>query len=275
MSNLVIAEIQRIFSRRMTRYFPLGLMAVIALGVGIAALVISSDDNSDGPDFVGDIAGGVEATSLLGPIVLLIAVMTFVIAASSIGADSKSGMLEQLLTWEPRRGRLLVARAIAVFIGTALTAVAVAVFLIAALYVLSATTGTTDGITGEFLGNVVLTLVRTGISGGLFGLLGLGITLAVNSSIASIVGYIIYAVIVDNLLAVFLPSVQQYMPPTNADAVARGADVERLESSVLTDGGGFVVTAHGWPTAFAILAVWGIGAVAISWLLFSRRDIDS
>ncbi len=274
MSNLVIAEIQRIFARRMTRYFPLGLMGVILLGVGIAGAVIATGDG-DGPDFVNDIAGGPEATEILGPITLLLAVMSFVVAASSIGADAKSGMLEQLLTWEPRRGRLLAARAIAVFVGTALLAVIVAVFLITSLFVLSAATGTTSGVDGEFSGNVLAVLIRTGLAGGFFGLLGLGITLAVNSSIGAIVGYIIYAVIIDNLLVFFLPWVHRFLPVINLDAVAAGRDVERLSASVLSGGGGDFVFSHSWQTAFLILVVWGVGAVVVAWAVFSRRDVDS
>ncbi len=274
MMNLIVAEIQRIFARRMTRYFPLGLMAVILLGVGIAGAVIVTGDG-DGPDFVGDIGGGTEATEILGPITLLLAVMSFVVAASSIGADAKSGMLEQLLTWEPRRGRLLGARAIAVFVCTALLAIGVAAFMILSLFVLSAATGTTEGMTGEFIGNVVAVLVRTGLAGGFFGLLGLGITLAVNSSIGAIVGYIIYAVIVDNLLIFFLPWVHRFLPVINLDAVAAGRDVERLSASVLSGGDGDFVVSHSWQTAFLILVIWGVGAVGLAWAVFRRRDIDS
>lgn len=100
MIPLLRSETKRLFARRMTLLFPGVLMLLILGGTVIAYFVISNDDDNS-PDFVNDIAGGLEATDMLGLIAFLIPVMAFVIGASSIGADLKTGMVEQILTWEP------------------------------------------------------------------------------------------------------------------------------------------------------------------------------
>ena len=271
MIQLTLAESKRLWARRMTRFFPAILAVLFIAGIVIAYFVIDNDDDNT-PDFVTDIAGGIEANEVLGPIATLLPIMAFVIGASYIGADVKTGMLEQILTWEPRRLRLLVARSIAGFTGAAMLAMALAVFLVALLWGLAAATGTTDGTSGEFWGNVAMAVVRTGAAAGLFLLFGLGITVLVNNSVGAIVGFVIYWFIVENfLLGAFLPKVAVYLPITNADSFASGSDVERIEGSVFGDFE--IVSHHGFQTAGVILAAWTIASVAASSVVFTRRDI--
>ncbi len=272
MTGLLLAESSRLWARRMTRFFPLGLAAAMVVGIVIAYFVIEADDGSS-PDFLTDIAGGVEATTLLGPVTTLLPLMAYVIGASSIGADSKTGMLEQLLTWEPRRLRFLTARMISLFVGVAVIAVALAVVLVLLLFTLAALTGTTGGTTGEFWANVAMIIVRTGLAAGLFSLFGLGVTLLIDSSVGSIVGFVIYWFVVENfLVAAFLPRLSAYLPITNADAFGSGRDVERVSGSVFS--GDFeLVTVHGYLVAGVVLAIWVLAALVSSGVVFARRDI--
>ena len=222
MIALVRAETERLWARRMTRFFPAILAALIVAGVAIAFAVLVNSDTE--VDFVSDLAGGVEATSILGPIASLLPVMAFVIGASYIGADVKTGMLEQILTWEPRRLRVLGARLVAASVGAAVLAMALGALLVGLLYVLAAATGTTDGATDELWGNVAVSIVRLGLASGLFCAFGLAITTLINNSVGSIVGFVIYWFIIESfLLSVFLPEVAAYLPVTNASAFASGS----------------------------------------------------
>jgi len=273
MINLLAAESQRLWARRMTRFFPAILALLMVAGVVIAYLVINGDD-SNSPDFVNDIAGGLEASSLFGPITTLLPVMAFVIGASSIGADSKTGMLEQLLTWEPRRLRLLGARLLAVASGVGLLVMALGLVLVGLLYALAASTGTVDGTTGELWANVAVALLRLGVASALFAAFGVGITLLVDNSVGSIVGFVIYWFIVENfLVALFLPKVHVYLPVNNADSFASGTDIERIDGSVFTETGPDFVTEHSYIVAGVILAGWVALAVVASGLVFNRRDV--
>ncbi|MDH3682083.1 MAG: hypothetical protein OEV40_19285 [Acidimicrobiia bacterium] len=273
MINLLVAESTRLWARRMTRFFPLGLAALFVAGIVIAFLVISNDEGNS-PDFVDDMAGGVGAQDVLGPITAVLPLMAFVIGGSYIGADAKTGMLEQLLTWEPRRLRFLVARLVSLVVGVAVLAMALAVFLVALLYSLAASTGTVDGVTGELWGNIAVIVLRTGLAAGLFSAFGFGVTLLINNSVGAIVGFVIYWFIIENfLVAVFLPRVSSYLPITNADSFASGRDVERLEGNVF-QGEVDTIVSHGYLTAGVVLAAWVALAVIAAALVFVRRDID-
>ncbi len=277
MKALIAAEAQRLTSRRMTRFFPLGLGALMVIGVVIA--ILTSGDS--GPDFVNDIASGYtdnpddNSTLVLGPMGFLVPIMAFVIGASFFGADQKAGVIEHLLTWEPRRSRLLLGRlvggAVALFAITAL----LSAFLVGLLYLLSSTTGTTDGATDIWL-TVLGAIVRSGITGAIFFVLGMGVTVLTNNSVASIVGFLIYVFIIETaLLAPLLPKVSLWLPMQNADAfVARngvgGATLFRSE----TINGLQLDFHHGWVAAGLLLAAWAAVAFVIAIGVFSRRDID-
>ncbi|MCP3989747.1 MAG: ABC transporter permease subunit [Actinomycetia bacterium] len=272
MMNLLMAESMRLWSRRMTRFFPAILAVLMVAGVVIAYLVISNDtDNS--PDFVIDMAGGADAGSVLGPVSSLLPIMAFVIGASYIGADVKTGVLEQILTWEPRRLRVLAARLLAAGSGVAVLAMALGAFLVGLLFALAVTTGTVDGTTGELWGNIGLAIVRLGLASALFCAFGLGVTVLVNNSVGSIVGFVIYWFIIENfLVAAFLPKVAVYLPITNASAFANGTDVERIDGSVFSDDFELVAE-HSYLVAGLLLAAWTAVAVIGAGIVFQRRDI--
>ncbi len=261
------AESRRFWSRRITRFFPAILAAIT-----IAYFVISNGDTRT--DFVWDIGGGPEATGLLEPLAALLPVMAFVLGASYVGADLKTGMIEQLLTWEPRRHRLVAARTVACFVGTTILAIALAIFMTALLYGLAAATGTTEGADSAFWTNVVFAIGRTGISVGLFSLIGLGLTLLVDSSLGSIVGFLIYWFIIEGfLLSVFLPRVAVWLPVTNSSAFSTGGDVERIVGSAFSEQGPETVRHHGYIAAGIILAAWVALSLVAGALTFERRDI--
>ncbi len=273
MNHLLLSEIKRLFARRMTRFFPAALAVLMLGGVVIAYFVIKNGDDPSGVDFLNDIAGGPDAPDIFGPISTLLPVMAFVIGASSIGADIKTGMLEQILTWEPRRLRFLVARTVAGLVGVALIAMILAILLVALLWGLAAAAGTTGGTDTEFWTHVASAVLRTGLAAGLFFAFGLGVTLLVNNSVGAIVGFVIYWFIIESfLISVFLPRVGVYLPITNADAFASGTDVERVNGSVFSDNLDFIVS-HSYTTAGLILAGWTALSVVAAAVVFSRRDI--
>ncbi len=272
MIPLLRSEVKRLLARRMTLFFPAALM-LLTLGGTIIAYFVISNDEGNSPDFVNDIAGGSDAADVLGLISFLIPIMAFVIGASSIGADLKTGMVEQILTWEPRRLRFFAARCIAGFIGVAIAAMLVAIVFVGLMFALAATTGTTGGTTPEFWVDIGVSVLRTGFAAGLFAIFGLGVTLLVNSSVGAIVGFVIYFFIIENfLLGAFLPKVAAYLPITNTSAFAAGVDVERVEGSVFTDNVQTVVS-HGYVAAGVILAGWTTLAAVLAAVVFRRRDI--
>ena len=73
------------------------------------------------------------------------AMVAFLVGASALGADWSSRTLPALLTWEPRRARVLLTKLAAVLLATGLVAVLVQAITFAAGWLLGSLRGTSSG----------------------------------------------------------------------------------------------------------------------------------
>lgn len=276
MINLIRAETNRLLSRRMTLFFPLALAVLMIIGIVVAILVVRNE--GDSVDFVNDIMGGGSTelnpgTDVLGPMGFLIPIMAFVVGASYFGADEKVGMIEHLLTWEPRRLRFLLARMIggagAIFVISML----LSAFLVGLLLVLvAATDGDTSGI-GDQLGTILGAIFRSGVSGAIFFLFGLGITVIVNSSVAAIVGFLIWVFLVEvALIGPLLPRVAAWFPVSNSDSFVSGRDYEVFPGPF--DDGFEVDFHHDYLVSGLLIFAWSAVFTVLGYVAFARRDVD-
>lgn len=265
--NLVRSEFRRLISRRVTWLLPAGVIGLMAIGIVIAFIQTST--------------GGFNFTEVLGTnfgddglypgIASFLIVIGYVIGASSIGADIASGMVEQILTWEPRRLRFLFTRKAVGFDVVFLIALVMLGALTIMLLVLAGAKDGLDGLTGEFWSTYVWVTIRGAFVIALFFILGCAITVLVGSTTGAIVGFFIYAFIIESLLQGLLRSVGVYSLFTNSDSVISGSDVFKdLDGFFSRD----QAVHHGPWISLIILLVW-VGAVsaAASWL-FNRRDIS-
>ncbi len=273
MIPLLNAETQRYLSRRVTLFFPLTLALLIVVGVTIAYFVITSQDDS--VDFVNDIAFGPSvadqpgASNVLGPLGFLLPIMAYTLGASFYGADQKTGVIELLATWEPRRLRLLAARAIGGSVVSIVLGMLVSAVSVAAFYVLSATTGTTDGMTGERWWWITMAVFRTGLLCAAFFLFGLALTVLANNSVASIISFVIYAFVVENILQIFVGWLAPWLPMANAGAFSAGVDMQTVTLDTLEE----PTSHHGWFVAGLVVLAYPVVAYIAAAAVFDRRDI--
>ena len=261
----------------MTRFFPLGLALVMIVGIGIAIAVVIAED-AGGVDFVQDIVAldpDRPGTDVLGPMGFLIPIMALVIGASYFGADEKAGMIEHLLTWEPRRWRLLTARALGGSVSMFVIASLLSAFLVVLLVVLSAVTGGDTAGVGDVAGAIVGSVVRSGISGALFFLIGLGFTVIANNSTAAIVGFLTWVFVIElALVSGLLPRWTQWLPVSNSLPFVSGRDFEVFPGP-FDDIETFGPMALYSSTAAGIrILIWGIVAMALAMVIFRKRDVD-
>ncbi|MDH3292937.1 MAG: ABC transporter permease subunit [Acidimicrobiia bacterium] len=282
MSGLMMAETERFVSRRITRFFPLVLAVLFVVGAVIAYSVVRAEDASI--DFVGDLASfgrtaaqgpiaNVEqpenATAILGPLGLLLPIMAFTLGASFYGADQKNGVIELLLTWQPHRSKFLGTRAVVGALVTTVIAIALSAFFVAVMWGLSSVAGTTDGMTVQMWGWIAMAVVRSGIASGLFFLLGLGLTVLLNNSTASIIVFMIYAFVIENLLQAFLGWLAPWLPMTNAGSYVSATSVAVIDVFGDTP----AEFHHGYLTAGLITLAYSLVAVIAGFVVFQRRDI--
>jgi len=260
MIRLIRAETSRLLARRITWGFPTAIAVLIAIGVVIAYIFTSNGDISLVNDFDGQ--GRSEIVGLLFPI------MTFVLGASFIGADLKSGMLEHLLTWEPHRSRLLLARLIGGAIVVAGVVAVLYVLLTGALSGLAVLRDGAEGVDQDWWLDVLSGTGRACLVGVALFAMGVALATIMNSSVGAIVSFVIYSVVVEGVL-VFLPEVWRWLPLVNAGSFGGASDVpmEPLEF--------FAEEAHhayGW--SGLIMAAYAIALVIPAMVVFTRRDIS-
>jgi ABC-2 type transport system permease protein len=246
MMALLGVELRRAAVRRLL----LGMFAIELLGVAIAGVVLlfHADAGFRLSSF-GDIVGGVTV-----PIVL--AMWTF--GASFIGADWRFGTIGTLLTWEPRRIRVLVAKAIAAAIVAAVATLIMHALLVGAMLPAVFTKGTTGGparfdhLIGISLRGAALAAIASA--------LGFAIASVARNSAFGLGAGFVYLVIVENVLQGFFPGIRKWLVVGNAIVFVSGQrQFDIVGRSVIGAG--------------VLLAVYAVIAVAVATGVFRARDV--
>jgi ABC-type transport system involved in multi-copper enzyme maturation permease subunit len=202
MSRLLTSEFRRFRSRRLVKgLVALELLAIVATGV---IVVLTQEYDLVGlPDV------------LMGASLVLVSV-AWILGASSIGADWHAGHVTTILTWEPRRGRVMLAK-----IGASLTSVFVVSLVIqallgAALAVAAAGAGSTAGADAAWLMESAGVALRVALLSTIFAGFGFGLASAGrNTAVALGVGFG-YLVIVENLVRGLRPRWMPWLLTENA-----------------------------------------------------------
>jgi hypothetical protein len=152
--DLLAAELSRLRWRPISR--ALGIVAVLA--VTAAAVVAFFKTSAEHPLEFADVRLAVaDATALF-------ALAGYVLGASLLGADIPTRAFATLLTWEPRRSRVLAARAAVCACLVAGAAFALSMLLAAAL--LPATRTEAAGLTRAWLTSLTALAARGSLAGG-------------------------------------------------------------------------------------------------------------
>ena len=188
-------------------------------------------------------------------------VVAWLIGASVIGSDWQSRTITTILTWEPRRARVLLTKAFACIAVASLFAVVAQGVLSLALLPATYLHGTTAGADSEWFRSVLGVLLRgTGL---------VAIAAAVGFSVASIgrntaaalgIGFA-YFLVIENVVGSFLEDFRRWLVLGNAIVLVSGED-----------GGGEVIGRSVVVAALYLTAV-GIVLLAVATLVFRRRDV--
>ena len=188
-------------------------------------------------------------------------VVAWLIGASVIGSDWQSRTITTVLTWEPRRARVLLTKAFACIVVASAFAVLAQLLLSAALLPSAYLHGTTAGTGGDWPRSVLGVLLRgTGL---------VAIAAAVGFSVASIgrntaaalgIGFA-YFLVIENVVGSFLEDFRRWLILGNAIVLVSGED-----------SGGEVIGRSVVVAAIYLTAV-GIGLLAVATAVFRRRDV--
>jgi hypothetical protein len=208
---------------------------------------------------LGDILEG------LSSLVVLIGV---VLGASLGGADWSVRTMATLLTWEPRRARVLLVRAFVVLVTAFCLALATQSFFVVVFRAAVALRGTTEGLPSHFVKDVVEVVLRTSAVAALLSLVALAVATIGRSTAAGIGILFGYLVLVEGFLANLVHWLPRWtLARTAASVISQQpvmAPTERFGmKEVLTPSGALVVV-----VGYAVVTL------ALALAALRVRDVD-
>jgi ABC-type transport system involved in multi-copper enzyme maturation permease subunit len=225
----------------------------MVLIVGIAGLVVSWAVAS----FSGEGASSVEtAWFYWTPVV---AVLAAVAGVQLFAADLQHGSMSAMLVVQPSRRIVVLAKVgVAAIVGLILGTLSVAAGIVGA-----AASGVEWGDTANIVTNIPWALGYTMLSA----LLGLGVGLLLRSGAAAIAGVLIWGLIVEGVLALFLPAeISRFLPFLAGDRMLA------VESQFIDTGSGGVQLTQ--VEGALVLAGYALLVLIAGALSFHRRDVS-
>jgi hypothetical protein len=190
--------------------------------------------------------------------------VAFVIGASFIGADMAAGSLGNQLVFEPRRTRVVVAKAVAVGIATASLAVVLLLWIGLLQYVGSEMRGVVAGLDGSWFAARAGDIVRVAAAVGLAAATSYAITVVTRRTVAAVAGLLVVgwvSAIIGNLHAWHW--VGKFNPATAFVIVAVDPRLAVADRSRTLTTGGAAVSA----------CVWTVGLCVLGIFVFGRREV--
>lgn len=202
MIALLASEFLRFRSRRLVKVVA-GLELLAIVGTGVIVYFTQAYRLTAFPN------------ALRGASLVLLSV-GWMLGASAIGAEWHSGHVTTILTWEPRRWRVILAKIAATLTGVFAISIVVQALLGVVLAIDAAGSGTTAGADGAWLSESAAAALRIALLSTIFA--GFGFALAAagrNTAVALGVGFG-YLVIVENLVRGLRPEWAPWLLTDNA-----------------------------------------------------------
>jgi hypothetical protein len=201
---------------------------------------------------------------LAGGSVLLI-LGALLIGASLVGAEWHAGTMTTLLTWEPRRLRVMAAKCVAAAAVVAILAILVLLFLTAVLSLVAATRGTTVGVDATWYHSVAGAILRVTAACSVVSLVGLAVAMVGRNTSAAIGLGFAYLGVIEGLIRGLRPGWQPWLLGDNVAVFVSGLP-QRLgpvETQVTRTVGGAAIVA----------SVYAVSLLAIAAVTFRSRDV--
>lgn len=186
------------------------------------------------------------------------------------GADWSAGSMATLLTWQPSRTKVLVARAVSVVAIVLVITVFAQAVLVAGLAVLVAFRGTFDHTPDGFAADLVMTIARLSAVACVFGLMGLSLATIGRSTVAGLGVFLGYLIVVEGFLSNLLFWVQKITFGRAAAVVLTDEPLELFDPSTIPPTVFELVPSRGWLT----LGGWVIVLLVLAGIAFRARDVS-
>ncbi len=184
------------------------------------------------------------------------------LGASFVGASWQTGTITTILTWEPRRVRWFLTRAVALFTGVLLLSLALIAILTLAIAAAAALRGSTSTSSG-WLGDTWWTGVRVGVAAAAASLIGAAVAMLARNTAAALGALFGYLLLFELLIQGLRPWLGRFLLIENLAAFTTWQPFERSEFYTITPGRGA-----------ATLAAYAVVLVAAGAVMLRARDVN-
>jgi ABC-2 type transport system permease protein len=204
---------------------------------------------------------------------LFVILLGVLLGASLGGADWTSNTMATLLTWEPRRIRVFLTRALVVALVVGLITIGLQAIFAVIFWLGASTRGTTAFTPSTLWSDVIQAALRTSAVATAFALIALAIATIGRSTVSAIGLLVGYLILVEAVIAGFRPSIVGWL-------LIRAGTVIVGQDPILRYGGGdsyssgdvTVVMSVG--RANVIVGAYLVGLVVLALVVFRRRDVS-
>lgn len=253
MIDLLAADLRRIMWRMMTH-----VIAIVSVVVIAAVGAVDFHHTTKHPF---DLRTGLPnaIATFTGPVVLA----AFIFGASLLGADYTSRSLTTLLTWEPRRARLLLSRAVTCAAFTFCASLVAIALLVLALLPSAFAHPTGHGTP---YASVVALATRSALLSAAASAIGVSLAAIGRSTAAALIGALVYLVVIERLAVALIPDVGRWLLLNDSLSwIAASANA--------SDGPGGVGPGHTIATSGLLILVGVVGIHALATWMLRHRDI--
>ncbi len=251
MIALLASELLRARSRRLVK-----VLAILS-GIGIALSTFLVAVNSDPADPFGYRV----VPDILTGLAFIFVIIGWYMGASFVGAEWAAGTMATTITWESRRGRVLVAKAVAAA-GSVFVFMMLVCGLMSVAFAMVASATDPSAMPAGFIVDQTSLVLRLASASAIGGLLGFSVaTVARHTAGAVGVGFG-YLLIVEGLLRAFRPGWQRLLLGENLAFWVIGHGRTSSGQSVSMTGSGLVLVGY-------CLVLF---AIALAW--FRARDVN-
>jgi ABC-2 type transport system permease protein len=304
--RLLQSELLRAASRRLVPMVMIGGLIGIVVGLGIAAVnadkpspsavaraqigyeqdVARCEQSFTGPQVPGGFdsvtqyceenqppgIGGFllrDLGAILQGIATFVILLGVILGASLGGADWTNNTMQTLLTWEPRRVRVFLVRALVIAVCVFVVTVLLQVVFAGVDALVASTRGTTAFLPTSFWRTVFLTIGRVSLVTTGLALVAYAVAMIGRSTVASLGALFGYLILFEGVIAGFRPTIQGSLLVRAAIVVITHRPI--LDPTRFGDGASDVLM--GVSRAWTVLGVYIVLLSMLAVTIFRRRDV--
>jgi ABC-type transport system involved in multi-copper enzyme maturation permease subunit len=206
-----------------------------------------------------------DITEILEGSAFIVLLLGSILGATLAGADHSTGAIAMLLTWEPRRVRVLIARTLAVAIVVVVVTALAQLVMIAGFTAFVSARGTFDQTPPGLASDLVRTVARIASAATLFAIMGVALATIGRSTVAGLGVFLGYLIVAEGFLSNLMFWLQKVTFGRSAIVVVTDRPLELFDTPDI-----FLLTPG---RAWVNLAGWAIGLLALAAAAFRSRDV--